>query len=739
MKSNLKKTVAMLLALVMLVGTFAGCGKKTDAPVADKPAVTETNQPEESEQPTVTGEYVDPYTDIEDYDEKSAAIYKDVLGGFMDAYQVALDEKENVSRRFALMAQAEAKLMETAVMMPMTTRGGNYAINRLAPRSVSSVMWGGDAERRYSQIATTEFINVEDQNALKALWAEAKDGAEYQAAAKAYLEEHGYELTRELNESNPFEIKNWDVLATARTSDYRTLIQTYDNLVEYDCKNVMQPSLAESWEVSEDGLTYTFKIRQGVKWYDAQGREIADLTADDFVAGMQHMLDAQGGLEFLVDNKIVNAHEYIVGDVTDFAEVGVKALDDYTLQYTLVEPVSFFMTMLPYSCFAPMSRTFYEAQGGKFGAEYDASAATYKYGKGPDSIAYCGAFLISNYTPENIIAYKANPNWWNAENNNFDTFSRLYNDGKDPIKTYTDTVSGTICGTGLNPSAVEAAKKDGIFDANAVITSSDGTSYMGFYNVNRMLYENFNDGAAKSSKDDAAKERSIAALRNEHFRRAVSFATDRAARNAQVVGEELKLNALRNSYTPGTFVKLEEEVTIDLNGTETTFPAGTYYGEIMQAQIDADGVQMKVWDPAADGGIGSSDGFDGWYNPEAAKAELEEAVKELAAIGVEVSAENPIYIDMPYEAAVEAAKNRANAHKQSVETALEGKVIINLVACASTDEYNYTGYLANTGDQDNYDFTDGFGWGPDYGDPSTYLDTFLPEYAGYMVKSIGIF
>ena len=80
-----------------------------------------------------------------------------------------------------------------------------------------------------------------------------------------------------------------------------------------------------------------------------------------------------------------------------------------------------------------------------------------------------------------------------------------------------------------------------------------------------------------------------------------------------------------------------------------------------------------------------------------------------------------------------------HTYKQSIEAALGGKVIINLVDCKDADEWYYTGYYADYGYQGNYDTYDVSGWGPDYGDPATYLDTYLPDYSGYMTKNLGIF
>ena len=730
----MKKLLAMLLAVVMVL-SMAACNS---AAPADTTAAADGTTGAVDTTVAVVGEYVNPYADME-YDEKSEAIYEAVLGEFMDAYDAA-KAATNVSERFALMAVAEAKLLESGVMLPLTSNGGNYAISRAVPNTVTSTLWGNDSYRYHNILVATEFIKAADRDALKAKWAELKGTGTWEAEAAKFMEEKGYTLTDKYTLGYSSDPQTWDVLATSRAADSEAIVNTYDGLVEYDSENVMKPALAESWEVSEDGLTYTFKIRQGLKWVDSQGREVADVKADDFVAGMQHMMDSMGGLEYLVQGIIVNATEYIEGEVTDFAEVGVKAVDDATLVYTLEAPTSFFMTMLGYGVFAPMSRSYYESKGGKFGADFDNTAESYTYGKTSNDIAYCGPYVVTNATEKNTIVFSANEKYWNADNITMKSITWLYNDGEDALKGYNDAKSGVLSGSGLNASALEACKKDGLFEDYGYVSATDATSFMAFANVNRGAFANFNDeNVAKSTQDEATALRTFAAMQNENFRRAVAFATDRGTYNAQTVGEDLKLTSMINSYTPGTFVTLEEDVEIDINGTATKFAAGTYYGAIMQAQIDADGVKMTVWDPAADGGIGSSAGFDGWYSVENAKAELAEAVKALAAQGVEVSAENPIYIDLPYFSGSEAYGNRANAYKKSIETALEGAVIVNLVECVDSTEWYYAGYYCNYGYEGNYDIYDVSGWGPDYGDPQTYLDTFLPDYAGYMVKMIGLF
>lgn len=671
----------------------------------------------------------------EGYDETSTELYNEALGDFNDALATA-KEAETVDERYALMAVAEGKLMESAMMYPLTSRGGMYAMYRMAPRTKDYTLWGSDNDRYHQYVVTTDFIKAEDYNEMRAKWDELKGTGTYESWVKEYLAGKGYTLKDSFSMPYASDPVTWDGLATSRAADTDAIINTYDGLMEYDVEGTLQPALAESYEVSDDGLTYTFHLRKDVKWTDSQGREVDTVKADDFVAGMQHMCDAQGGLEYLVQGVIKNVSQYISGEVTDFDEVGVKAVDDYTVEYTLEEPCSYFMTMLGYTIFMPMSRSYYQSQGGKFGAEYDSSAADYQYGKDSNSIAYCGPYLVTNATAKNTIVFKLSDSYWNKDNVNIKTLTWLFNDQSDVTKMYTDAKAGTVDYVNLNTSTMETAKSEGLYDQYAVVSDTDATSFMAFYNINRTATANANDGTtAKSTKSDEEIQRTNKALQNVHFRRAISFAADRGAYNAQQVGEDLKYTSLRNTFTPGYFVSLSKDTTIQINGTDTTFPAGTYYGEIVQKQIDADGVKIKVWDAENK----TSDGFDGWYNPENAVEELNTAIEELAEEGITIDESNPIQIEYPYPSAVEVYTNKANSYKKSVEAALGGKVVINLVDAVDLDGWYYAGYYVNYGYEQNYDVYDVSGWSPDFGDPCSYLDTMLPDYEGYMTKCFGIF
>lgn len=707
--SKLKKVIVLVLALCMVVTAFAACnnGKK----------------PGGSNKPGGDGKEM-----------SDSELYAEALGDFSDALATAQEEVEDVSTRYALMAIAEAKLMESATYIPGSSRGGQYAISRVAPNSGSWQYWGNDQDRYKScMVVSGDPIKSADRTEMRAKYAELKGTGEYYAWAEKYLADKGYQVKDTYTIAYSSDPKTWDILKTFRTADADAIINTFDNLMEYDCEGTLQPNLAESYDVSEDGLTYTFHLRQGVKWVDSQGRELADLTANDWVTGLQHCLDTEG-TSYLVDGVIKGVSDYLAGNITDFSQVGVEAKDDYTIVYTLEQPTPYFITMFTYNPFAPLNKDYFESKGGALGK--DAWNEECDYGKDPDNIAYCGPYLVSNATAANKIVFSANPSYWNPDSVKVKTLTWNYNDGKDATKAYKDMKAGVIDGCNLNTESLELARSDGWFDQFNYISNTDATSFGMFMNINRKGYALFNDEKSVVSKlTDEQKELANKAMQNVHFRRAIAFGADRIAYNAQTVGDELAPLSVINSYTPGNFVRLEKDTTVSINGKDQNFPAGTYYGAIMQAQIDADKVPIKVWDPEAQEGAGSSAGFDGWYNPEAAAEELKTAADEL---GITIDKDNPVTVELVYPSEVTIYANRANAWKQSVEAATDGAIIVELLDTVSLDDWYNAGYYVESGSQCDYNMYDCSGWGPDYGDPQTYLNT-LQDEVGDMIHMLGLY
>ncbi|MGB4440253.1 MAG: ABC transporter substrate-binding protein [Sedimentibacter sp.] len=115
-------------------------------------------------------------------------------------------------------------------------------------------------------------------------------------------------------------------LKTSQTQDFKSSANFIETLIEYDQYGAAQPCLATEWSASEDGLTWTFKLREGIKWYDSEEKEYGDVTAADFVYGIKYILDPknESTTEDNVCNVLKNAREYYNGDITDFSQVGIS-------------------------------------------------------------------------------------------------------------------------------------------------------------------------------------------------------------------------------------------------------------------------------------------------------------------------------------------------------------------------------------------------------------------------------
>jgi ABC-type oligopeptide transport system substrate-binding subunit len=685
-----------------MVLSLAACGKQEEQP----------QQPDEPEVVEVT--YVRG-------DEEEA--YEESLGGYESLVEKAKAAK-TIDERFVLFAQAEAYLLDSAVMLPTTTQGGAYTISRIAYRTVPYVNWGNDDDRWKGIIISDEFISKEERADLIEMWNKAVLGeAEYDPAA--YLEGKGHTIVKDYKTTFSTAPVTLDTLNTSSQSDTEILVNCTDNLVQYNNLGQMIPALAESWEVSADGLTYTFHIREGAYWSTSEGTKYAEVTAADFEAGFRHMLDAQAGLEWLIDGVVKGGTDYYANGGS-WDDVGYKATDKYTLTVTLEQPISYFMTMLTYSCFSPICKDFYEARGGVYGVDEFANrnTDTYKFGEATDvsSQVYNGAFLLQKLNSDSEIDVVKNPNYYDPDSVKINSITWIFDAGENPTQLYKDVCDGVYAGTGLSEAAgtLTLAKNDGNFDKYSYISDTTSTSYFGGLNLARGTYQ-LESGAVKSPKTEQQKIDTNTALQNKNFRKAILMAFDKKAYNAVSRGEDLALTNLRNMYTHPEFVQLENDTT-DSEGH--TFPAGTMYGAMVQYYCDKLGAGITV-----------ADGVNGWYNPTAAKSYLDAAKAELGD-----SVTFPITIDIVYLSSAVTNTAQAQAVKKVIEENLgTDNVVINLVEATTAEDFYASGYRASNGEAGNFDLFYGSGWGPDYGDPSTYLDTFLGRGAGYMTKVIGLF
>ena len=241
------------------------------------------------------------------------------------------------------------------------------------------------------------------------------------------------------------EITTMNYLTTSVTANQKSLANFVDTLIEFDCYGNIQPCLAESWEVSDDGLTWTFKIRKGVKWYDCDGKEVADVTANDFVyaarlvANPEFDSDMPDMLISYVENGIKLYNWSDESAEPDFTTLGVEAVDDYTLVYHLVQPCAYFLTLLTYGCYLPVYGPFYESlvvENPEPVINDDGTEGepiTNEFGTNRDKILYNGGYICSEWQPQEKYVWVKNENYWDADKIYIEKVSGTYNAQADSI------------------------------------------------------------------------------------------------------------------------------------------------------------------------------------------------------------------------------------------------------------------------------------------------------------------
>ena len=463
-----------------------------------------------------------------------------------------------------------------------------------------------------------------------------------------------------------------------------------DGLLENDNYGNLIPALAEDWSVSKDGLTYTYKLRQDAKWFIADGEEYAPLKAQDFVTGVKYAADNKGQALDLIQNSIKGLNDYVIGANTDFSNVGVKALDDYTVQYTLTRPESFWNSKTTNSILFPVNEEFLASKGKDFG--------TLKH----DSILYSGPYLLKDFTSKSSIEYVKNPHYYDQEKVTIERVKLAYVDGSDQDMTIRNFESGAYSSAGVYPNSSNFAKTKEKYKDNIVYSLQDATSWYYNFNVNRQVYNH----TAKTSDDQ--KQATQAAILNKNFRQAINFAIDRTAYSAQSNGEEAAKNTLRNSLVPPTFVQVGDRT----------------FGETVASKLVNYGTQWS--------NMNLEDAQDSYFNKEKARAKFAEAKKELEAQGVSF----PIHLDLPVDQVNKTLLSGTNSIKQSIESTLGSENIVVDVIQLSTDDYTNATVQAPTPADHDYDLNLD-GWSADYQDPSTYLNPFNAE-DGFYLKILGL-
>ena len=481
-----------------------------------------------------------------------------------------------------------------------------------------------------------------------------------------------------------------DYSIATRTSTTDIIGNVIDGLMENDQYGNVVPSLAEDWSVSKDGLTYTYKLRKGVKWYTSEGEEYAEVTAHDFVTGLKHVADGKSDGVSLIQNSIKGLDAYMTGETNDFSTVGVKAVDDYTVEYTLNKPESFWNSKVTTSTMLPVNEEFLKASGKDYGAVT------------PAGILYNGPYFLKTLTSKSLIEYEKNPNYWDKENVKIEKIKLTYYDGSDQESLIRSFSSGAYTTARLFPSSSNFASTLEQYADKITYSPQDSTSYYFTFNVNRQSYNK----TAKTSEEQKSSTKE--AMLNKDFRQAINFAFNRHSYAAQLNGEDGADKIIRNSLVPDNFVQ----------------SAGKNFGQIAQQELVNYGNQWK--------GVELVDGKDSIYNPEKAKAAFEKAKKDLESKGVTF----PIHLDVPVEQTDTIAVQQSNSLKQSIESSLGTEnVVIDVLQMTDNEKETITSQ-ARVPSQKDYDLNS-TGWSPSYQDPASYLNIMNPK-TGSAMKHLGI-
>lgn len=475
---------------------------------------------------------------------------------------------------------------------------------------------------------------------------------------------------------------NLNYLTTGKAATANITSNVIDGLLENDRYGNFVPSMAEDWSVSKDGLTYTYTLRKDAKWYTSEGEEYAEVKAQDFVTGLKYAADKKSDGLYLVQESIKGLDAYVKGEITDFSQVGIKALDDYTVQYTLNKPESFWNSKTTMGVLAPVNEEFLNSKGDDFAKGTD-----------PSSILYNGPFLLKSIVAKSSVEFEKNPNYWDKDNVHLDKVKLSFWDGQDTNKPTEAFKDGSFTMARLFPTSASYSETEKTFKDNIVYTQQDSTTYLVGTNIDRQSYK------YTSKTTDEEKASTKKALLNKDFRQAIAFGFDRTAYASQVNGASGATKLLRNLFVPPTFVQAD----------------GKNFGELVKEKLVTYGDEWS--------NVNLDDAQDGLYNPDKAKAEFAKAKAALQAEGVKF----PIHLDMPVDQTNTTKVQRVQSFKQSVEENLgSDNVVIDIQQLQKDDVQNIT-YFAETAAGEDWDISDNVGWSPDYIDPSTYLDIIKPS------------
>lgn len=475
------------------------------------------------------------------------------------------------------------------------------------------------------------------------------------------------------------EVQTLNYLTTSTTNDYAISANIIDCLVDYDQYGNITPGLAESWESNDDMTEWTFHIRKGVKWVDNNGKEMADVTANDWVAAARYVNDAahESDNQYMYDTGAVvhNAQAYYdytaymlasengtkdtdadgeklePVDPVNAEDIGVEAPDDYTLVYKLDASCSFFTSIVSYTSYMPVSQACLDEYGDSFGLDNE-------------SLWYNGAFVLSTYEPQEKHVLTKNASYWDKDHVYLDEVVSTYNADASSVEANMYK-NGEIDYASISADLLDSwLKDDAVKDQVHGSRPDNSFSYFFCFNFDPQFDAEYEPDNWKI------------AVNNENFRKAMMASLDRV--KALTVSEPYNPEKLlNNTVTPANFAA-------------------------------AAGKDYTQYDALKD--ITNGDSFDAAKAVEYRDKAKEELEKEGCTF--------PVKVLMPYNPSVTNWDKECQVIEQQMESVL-GTDFIDIIVQAGPE----TGFLSAVRRSGAYAFMK-CNWGADYADPQTWAEPF---------------
>ena len=472
------------------------------------------------------------------------------------------------------------------------------------------------------------------------------------------------------------ELETFNILYSQRAEDGENLTNLVDGLLEVDTDGKLVPGIAEEWGTEDGGLTWTFKIRQGVKWVDVNGNEKADCTAQDFAAGLEWVMNfhknnssntsmplemVKGAQEYYEYTKTLSEEEAFALNAEEgskFREmVGLETPDDYTVVYHCITQKPYFDTLATYNSLYPISPAMVEELGGPAGVK----------SMNNENMWYNGAYTMTSYIHNNEKIFTKNPLYWDTECKRFDTVTIKMVESNDiSFQLYQN---GEIDYVDLSEAHINTIAKD---------PSNKYYDYMIPAVPSKYSYQfhfNFN----KNKEDGTPDTNWNTAIANEAFRKSWYYGLN-------LSDYWKRTNAIDPMVCENNFYTMKGLVyTTD----------GTEYTELVKKEL----------------GLGETNGnTPARVDPAKAEEYKKQAIEELTALGVTF----PVGVDYYISASNQVALDSANVMAQAFSDGLGDDYV----------KFNIKTYVSSVRNEVVQPHLHSFvtnGWGADYGDPQNYL------------------